>query len=290
MLDVKHLEQQINYPFLEDLLAHTYRSFPWCLCVKRKTKRLADGQSCIMHVVFLVVHGLSTKLFGERTGIIRTKEYITRHRRIAIALVCDHLEERGAATSGSPEDEYHFSGLCDAAKGLENIELGAFLTPPEKVHERPWDIKEADEGIWKCPNNVLGTTDTFDRQIVPDDTNTFRLDAGCFIMFFSTTQGLFEIKCHSALLRDSFLEVLFGISSSVAIAPKGADATRRARKVRLLPGNDGQLLAELCKVGFGAFNGDAVGGVLLVSLGRMDGGIVTSIVPSLNDLIILQRN
>lgn len=124
----------------------------------------------MVDVVFLVVDSFSPKFFAEFLMTERTILNVTFKSGVTKSLVGDDLEEGSTAGSRLPQNQNHFSWLCDTLEVFKDVELLPFLAPPKDAHDCLWDIEEVNDGIRESLHNIPRAASASDGESIPNDT------------------------------------------------------------------------------------------------------------------------
>jgi hypothetical protein len=147
MLNVEHLQHQVDDLLLEVLAGNATRSLARELGLEGEIECLADCEGGVMVLVLFAVHCFSSVPLLEEVRIEGAVEHIAVDLGVAISLIADDFQKGGASTSRLAENEDHFPGLHHTFKVLQNIEFLALLALSNQASDGFKDVEERYEGI-----------------------------------------------------------------------------------------------------------------------------------------------
>lgn len=99
MLNVEHLEHEVDDLLLEILSRESGWTLSGDLCLERKIECLSDGEGGVVVLVLLAVDRLSSVSLLEEVCVEGTVQDVSVYLCVSVSLVADDLEERGTAAS-----------------------------------------------------------------------------------------------------------------------------------------------------------------------------------------------
>ncbi len=267
MFDVEHLEQRGDNLVLELRLGDPGGQLPGQLHIECEAEGLLDGQGGVVNVVLLVVDGLSAVLDELLVGK-GAVQHLASHARVAVPLVRDGLEERGAAGAGLAQHEDHLARFADAPEAVEKRRLGPLLAEAEHLADGRDDVEEVDEGIREGLDVVCPSAHAPDRQAIPVHPDVLRPDPRLPLGVEVSAQGGLQVKVFECLLGcgEAVLQRALLVRSPVPLAAPVAH-TRHVGQFALQFGKVGLCLLDRDAARSGRSIGVAAASLLTEVLG-----------------------